>query len=171
MKQVLGNVITDSFRESSGADIAFENSGGIRAQLMKGDISFGDLYKVLPFDNTIIATLDMKGKDVLEILEDSTGRAKDNLQLSGITMDIDTSRPPGNRVSNVKVNGKRLEENKVYKVATDDFIATGVDYKAFKKGENLEYGQLTIEAAKSYIENHSPITSSMAKIEKRHNFL
>ena len=132
LETVMGNVVTDALRISAGSDIAFENSGGIRDQIMKGKMTFGDLYKVLPFDSTTVAIMDLTGKEVKEILEYSAKKVKDNLQVSGITMDIDSQKTEGNKVSNIKIQGIPLEDDKIYKVATDDFIATGVDYATFK---------------------------------------
>lgn len=171
LETVMGNVVTDALRISAVSDIAFENSGGIRDQIMKGKMIFGDLYKVLPFDSTTVAIMDLTGKEIKEILEYSAKKVKDNLQVSGITMDIDPQKPEGNKVSNIKVQGIALEDNKIYKVATDDFIATGVDYATFKEGKNLSYGEPTIEAFKSYIKKHSPLTEEFAKIEGRINYL
>ena len=51
---VFGNLLTDIMRGISGADIAFSNGGGIRANLGPGEISIGDVLTALPFNNTII---------------------------------------------------------------------------------------------------------------------
>ncbi|HSP79426.1 MAG TPA: bifunctional UDP-sugar hydrolase/5'-nucleotidase, partial [Myxococcaceae bacterium] len=52
-ESALGDVLTDSLREMEKADVALLNSGGLRANLKAGALTFGDLYEVLPFDNTV----------------------------------------------------------------------------------------------------------------------
>jgi 2',3'-cyclic-nucleotide 2'-phosphodiesterase (5'-nucleotidase family) len=48
-------------------------------------------------------------------------------QVSGITVEVDISRPPGNRVTSMRVGGQPLDDERIYKVATIDFIARGGD--------------------------------------------
>ncbi len=171
IESVMGNVLTDSMRASTGSDIAVENSGGIRSQIGKGDITLKDLYNVLPFD-TYLVTIDMKGKDIKELLEISAG-TKDNLHVSGLTMDIDLSKPQSSRVFGINIDGKPLEMEKNYRVTTEDFLAIGAtEYTpAFSKGKNLVYGEMAVDALKSYVQKHSPMTSELAKIEGRINFI
>src|SRR5438132_1419969 len=69
----LGNLITDAFVEYGRqqgwkTDVAFYNMGGVRAPLPAGDISYGRLYQVLPFTNTIVS-LDLTGAVLREVLE------------------------------------------------------------------------------------------------------
>jgi 5'-nucleotidase len=50
----LGNLVTDAFRQATGADVVFINGGGIRAPLEAGNITYGDVFRTLPFENWII---------------------------------------------------------------------------------------------------------------------
>ena len=171
LETVMGNVLTDAMREDAECDIAMQNSGGIRDQIMKGEVTYGDLYRVLPFDKYLVS-MDLTGKQVKNILENSAKRTKGNMQMSGITMDVEPKNPNGKKTSNIKVNGLPLDENKIYRVATDDFLAGGGNgYRTFMDGANAEYGRLTVDVLKDYMENHSPLTSENAKIEGRINFL
>ena len=61
LETVMGNVVTDSMRESTGADVAMQNSGGIRDQIMAGELTMGDLYRVMPFDKFVVS-MDLTGK-------------------------------------------------------------------------------------------------------------
>jgi len=168
---VLGNVVTDAMRESSGSDIALTNSGAIRAQLMKGELNFGDLYRVLPFDKNIV-TIGLTGAEIKEILENSADRRKGNLQVSGLTMDIEPRNSKGSKVSDILVQGEPLEEKKLYRVTIDDFLAGGANgYLTFLNGREPVYGELVVETLKSYVEKHSPLTNDIARIEGRLNFL
>lgn len=64
----LADFLTDAFRAASGADIGIMNGGGIRNQLHEGDITYGDLYSVIPFNNTI-CKLQCTGQQLLDALE------------------------------------------------------------------------------------------------------
>jgi 5'-nucleotidase / UDP-sugar diphosphatase len=168
---VMGNVLTDAMRETTGSDLALQNSGGIRDQIMKGDVTFGDLYRVLPFDKFTV-TMDLTGAQVKELLENSAGRKKGNLQVSGLTMDVNPRNPKGKKVSNVMIKGLPLDEKKTYKVATDDFLAAGANgFGTFTEGKNVQYCGVTIDGLKAYFEGHSPFTAETARIEGRINFL
>lgn len=132
----LGNFITDVMRERTGAQVALLNSGCIRADLVKGEVNYKDIYNMLPFDSKIV-TLEMKGDDILKTLEQSAGREKDKrLQVSGLQVICDSSQPEGNRLLEVKLaNGENLDTRKTYTVATIDYLSQGGDhYEAFKKG-------------------------------------
>ncbi|MEQ8190198.1 MAG: bifunctional UDP-sugar hydrolase/5'-nucleotidase [Candidatus Eremiobacterota bacterium] len=171
-ESIMGNVLTDAMREGTGASVAVMNSGGIRSQIKKGQITFGDIYRVLPFDDVIVS-INLTGKQIKDLMESSASRTRGNLHISGMTVDIDPSKPAGDKVSNIKIQGKPLDYNSTYSVATGDFLAKGGDwYDTFKEGKNLQYhNKMIIDGLKDYIRNHSPITSDTAKIEGRLNFL
>jgi len=169
---VMGNVVTDSMRESTGAEVAMQNSGGIRDQIMAGEITMGDLYRVMPFDKFIVS-MDLTGKQIKDLMENSAGRKKGNMQVSGITMDIEPKEAKWHRVSNIKIGGVPLDMNKFYRVTTDDFLAGGANgYSTFTEGKNVTYGGTpAIDELKAYINKHSPLTEANAKVEGRLNFL
>jgi len=168
---VLGNVITDGMREAAGSDIAMTNSGAIRDELKKGGLNYGDLYRVLPFDKNIV-TIGLSGAEIREIMENSADRKKGNLQVSGLTMNIEPRNSKGHKVSDMMVQGAPLQEDKVYRVTIDDFLAGGANgFATFLKGREPVYGELVVETFKKYVEKHSPVTQEMARIEGRLNFL
>ncbi len=171
-ESIMGNVFTDAMREATGASVAIINSGGIRSQIKQGQITFGDLYRVEPFDDVLI-TMELTGTQIKKLMEDSASRVKGNLHISGMTLDIDISKPPGDRVSNIKIQGKALDDSNTYCVATGDFLARGGDwYDTFKEGKNVTcHSKMIIDGLKDYIKSHSPLTSATAKIEGRLNFL
>lgn len=141
-------------------DGAFTNGGGIRASIPVGDISLETMATVFPYGNTI-ATVDITGAQLLEMLEANTYSLPDSIggfpQVAGITYTVDTSvkyengaqyedstyfapAKPGSRVTDVTVNGKALDLKETYTLATNDFTAVGGD----------AYGVLT-KASKTYV--------------------
>nr|WP_317413984.1 bifunctional UDP-sugar hydrolase/5'-nucleotidase [uncultured Solibaculum sp.] len=151
----LGRLVTAAYLEETGADIAFENAGGIRLgkMLPAGDITYQDIIDISPFGNYIV-TKQITGEAVLSILEksidigirnkqsydqwvemgsDQVRWPDDNgsyLQFGGIKVSYDTSKPMGQRVVSAQVGGQPLELDKVYTVATNNYISQG---KAFSE--------------------------------------
>lgn len=133
----LGNLFADLIREKGNSDISFINSGALRTNILKGKITMQNVYEVMPFDNEIV-TFTMKGKDVLATLEDSAGRdEKTSLQVSGVNILYDSTKPAGSRLVEVKTDdGKPLDPNAEYTVATIDFLTKGgLNYPQLTKGK------------------------------------
>ncbi|MCI4463832.1 MAG: 5'-nucleotidase C-terminal domain-containing protein [Caldisericum sp.] len=139
----LGDFIADWMRETAKADITITNGGGIRASIPKGPISVGTIYTVLPFNNLILL-LELKGSDILAALENGFSQYEAKAgrfpQISGIRVKVNLNNPPGKRVVEVTLtDGTPLDPNKVYKVATNDFMAAGGDgYTVFKNALSVK---------------------------------
>lgn len=126
----LGNLITDAMVDETGADLAITNGGGIRASIPAGSITKGDVITVLPFGN-YIQTKQVSGADIMAALEHGVGSYPDSLgafpHVSGIQFSLDPSKPHGERVHSVTIQGLPLDEGKSYVMATNDFMAAGGD--------------------------------------------
>lgn len=158
---ILGNFITDAIRVMAKTDIAFQTSSGIRDQIYKGKLTYGNIYNVFPFDNRTVC-IDLLGKQIKNIMEISADANLDKsyLQVSGISVDIDNRKPVGERVSNIQVNKQPLEEGKTYRVAINDLLVTGsFGYTEFKKGNNVEYMKLQRDVILDYISQNPNITN------------
>lgn len=127
-KPNLGDFFADWMRNVAGTDMAILNGGIMRAPILKGPITVGTVYTVLPFDNLLVK-LEITGKQVVEALE--TGWSP---QISGIRIKINSKNPPGSRVVEVLVGGQPIDLNKVYTVVVSSFQAAGGDaYTVFKQ--------------------------------------
>ena len=97
------------------------------------------MLSILPFNNPIVK-IEISGKTLREALEHGVARsAEDNEpgrfpQISGMCFKFDTTQPAGNRVTEILVGGKPLDEQKTYTLATSDFLVTrgGDGYTMFK---------------------------------------
>ena len=97
------------------ADVGISNSGGIRANISKGDVTLGDVYAVYPFDN-VLSVVDMKGSDLKDMFN---AVAAGGLPISGgVRLVVNSS----GGVSSVTVNGKAIVDSQTYKVATIDYL-------------------------------------------------
>ncbi len=157
----LGNLIADALldygrRQGWKSDVAFYNMAGVRAPLPAGDISYGQLYEVLPFTNTVV-TVDLTGallRDTLEATASSAGR----LHLAGATYAYKLSNPAGQRFVSATVGGTPLDLARVYHVVTIDYLLTGGDnHQTFAKGTNTAYGDIEVDVVASYMAAHSPL--------------
>lgn len=154
----VGNLITDAMREYAQADIAVTNSGGIRANLPAGNITYRDLYKVENFGNTIV-TMTLTGQQVWQMLEVSVIGYHAIFQVSGLKMVYDRKAPPNQKLMSVEINGKPIDMNKEYKVATNNFLAAGGGaYGIFKEGRDSDDTYILIrDVIAQYIKRHSPV--------------
>lgn len=121
----LGVTVSETIRKIANTQVAIINGGGIRRSLEKGDVTVGDMYEILPFDNTII-TLNLKGSDLLKAIEH--GIAPEGIawgQFAGIKVwyDKDTNKVTSIRLS----DGTKIDMDKYYSVAINDFMLTGGD--------------------------------------------
>lgn len=134
----LGQWSSDVFRELTKVDVALINGGGLRTSILAGSVTMGNLYEVVPFDNTLV-TLDMTGDQILRALNFGTGNARvGDVQFSGLRVLIDSARPWGSQVLEVRLgDGALLDPAKSYRVVTNDFMASGGDdFTMVKEGKN-----------------------------------
>jgi 2',3'-cyclic-nucleotide 2'-phosphodiesterase (5'-nucleotidase family) len=154
----LGNLVTDAMREATGADLAFQNSFGIRDNIPAGEVTMRHLYRVLPFGNELVV-MDLTGQQIKKLLEQSASLEKGVLQLSGARIKVDYTKSRGNRVVEIKIDGENISPDSSYKVVTSSFLATGGDrYETFKEGENTETLEKKMrEALEEYFRQQSPV--------------
>ncbi len=177
-ESALGDVIADGqleYSQASGAQFAFMNPGGIRTDLVyafsgggepDGDVTFGETFAVQPFNNLVV-TQTMTGAAIKTALEQSFincfGRTQATviLQVSaGFTYSYDTTKPCGERISAISLNGTPLDPAASYKVTMNNFLADGGD--SFP-GLTAATGRVTapgfdVDALAAYIGAHSPVS-------------
>ncbi|MEN6399420.1 MAG: 5'-nucleotidase C-terminal domain-containing protein [Rectinema sp.] len=126
----LGTLLANAMLYATGADIALMNGGGIRDSIPVGDITLKQVYTVQPFGN-YIQTGKFKGSELDAILENGVGKlpAADGRfpHIAGWSYTLDASKPAGDRVSNIMVNGEPVDPDKEYTLATLNFEFNGGD--------------------------------------------
>ena len=123
-ESLLGAFSTDVVRELAGADVAFMNAGGLRADLPKGDITVGNVQDAFPFYNTTVIQ-EMTTAQISEILEQGLTLLRGMIQVSGLVAHYDLNRPVGQRVLSLQIGGAPAKEGQVFKVASSSFLAEG----------------------------------------------
>ena len=121
----LGNLIADAQRWAAKGDVAIMNNGGIRTELRAGDATYGSLFEIQPFGNTLYS-LTMTGDQLRGLLEAMLGKSSVDDHISGLTIKYDPSKPKGSRIVSVTMSdGTPLSGSRSYKVIVNDFLATG----------------------------------------------
>ncbi len=158
-------------------DIVIQNSGGIKfhRNLPPGDFTLAQVYELYPFDNKIIIGK-LTGKQLKSILETSARKlpllSGAFLQSKGLEYSIDVKKDPqlvsddntkilkeGNRIYDIKINGKELKNDQSYKVAFNDFMHMGGDgYSQLKHAKVIKKTKNHVQdLIVDYIKANSPI--------------
>jgi 5'-nucleotidase / UDP-sugar diphosphatase len=132
-ESAFANLIVDAMREAVGADVALTNGGGIRADRTyeAGTVlTRRDIQSELPFGNKTIL-IEISGADLRAALENGVSAVEEGggrfPHVSGLTFSYDASKPAGERVAEVLVNGAPLDDAATLKLATNDFVGKGGD--------------------------------------------
>jgi len=160
-ESALGDLLADSERSVMHADAAFITTGSLRADIAKGNVTWGDLYAVQPFSNRVYAVA-MTGRQIKGVLEQQWTKPLPPypLAVSGLTYSYDPGRPAGDRVTAIAVGGVPVNETATYRVAIVSYLLEGGDnYTGFTNATVLEPGPLDVEALSAYISSlPQPVT-------------
>lgn len=135
---ILGQFTTKLMAEASKSQIAITNGGGLRTSLSQGNITMGNMYTLMPFDNTLF-TMDLKGSDLKRVLEHGIMNEKYGwVQFYGIKVYYDKDKPLGERITSMRLlDGTKVDMDTYYKVVTNDFMADGGDDYNFAGAKNM----------------------------------
>lgn len=147
----LGYWAAKSMAESVGAQVGLLNGGGVRVPIEKGEITKGVLYRVMPFDNTIVS-LDLTGAHLKKVVENAIMNQEIGWgQVYGLKAYYDKEKPKGERISAMFLSdGSKIEDSKEYKIATVDFMVSG--------GDNYDFS-----GAKNIVDTNVPIRNALEK--------
>lgn len=179
-ESLLGNLIADAQlaatagADNGGAQIAFMNPGGLRADVVPaadGKVTFGSVFAAQPFGN-ILVTKTMTGRQIRALLEQQFNDPNWVRILSpsqGFRFGYDLSRPVGQRLLFATLDGLPLRDDAAYRVTVSDFLSNGGDaFSLFKEGSDPVVGTTDLEALTAWlangrilprldrIENHTP---------------
>jgi 5'-nucleotidase len=164
-ESALGDLIADAQRTAMGTDFAFMNPGGIRAGLPAGAVTWGALFTVQPFGNSLVR-LNLTGAQIYALLEQQwAGQPFPRImQVSGLTYTWDNALPAGSRVVSVLKDGAPLDLTAIYSVTCNNFMASGGDnYTVFTQGTGNVGGPVDLDALIEYVEAlPSPFTVTLA---------
>jgi len=131
-----GQWSVDAMRTALKTDVAFLNSGSIRKDLLKGDITVGDIWEISPFGNNImtfnikgVTLKKMMGNNILMAMKDKELKDNDMILFSGFKMIVDSKKITSDAsnydfIKSIEVNGKPLDLEKTYSVVTNSYTAS-----------------------------------------------
>jgi len=183
----MGVVCADSYRDATGAEVGVMNVGGVRAGLEAGPVTVRQLMLVSPFSNTVVH-MRMKGRDLRALVERSLGgvwhdipadkqeqmeeegqpvvtgkipekRTVGFLVFAGMTYAFDATKPQERRLLDIRVAGAPLENERLYTVAMNSFLAFGGDgFSEFKNGVDVVETEMTdIQALCQYFQKRGTV--------------
>ena len=176
----LGQLVADAILHAgrtSGAQIAFTNTGGLRTSLDAGAgnvVTAGQVQAPIPFGNEIVV-LTMSGAQIVALLEQqwdgNEPEKRGLLQVSaGFTYSWNTEKPKGQRIvrDSVRLNGVPIEDGASYHVAVFNFLADGNDgFVTFRQASKRVATSVgDVDALRSYLirleQDHQPAGSNGA---------
>lgn len=134
-REELGCMMTDAFREVSGADFAFQNTGGVRvSHLKKGPITVKDVYEIDPFENEIVVYT-MTGAQLEDFIIDSYRKnGRHPSHVSGMKYEV--IRNGNNLSANIVPDKGEFSKSATYKVAVNSYVASTVNIKSLNEGQS-----------------------------------
>ena len=160
-----GNFIADAQLAATrplGAQIAFSNSGGVRADIVPaadGTVNFGQLFAMQPFGNNLVVKT-LTGAQLKALLEQqfdsgTNSAARPNMLLpsTGFFFAYDLSRPPQQRIVEMRLDGRPIDPAARYRVTVVNFLSTGGDnFTVLTQGSDLTDPNIVdVEASEAYL--------------------
>ena len=178
-ESTLGNVIADIQLQATaelGSQIAFMNPGGIRTDLIyagdttdnpentDGVVTYEEAAVVQPFANTLV-TFDITGAGIKQALEQQwqpAGQSRAFLKLGiseGFVYTFDATRPLGDRITGMTLDGEPIDPSATYKVTANSFLSSGGDnFDAFGEAANhADSGRIDLQAFVDHMADNSPV--------------
>jgi 5'-nucleotidase len=172
-ESALGDVIADAQLASTsptdfgGAVVAFMNPGGIRADLpcsqpctaaSPAPVTYNQLFTVQPFNN-VMTVKTMTGDMIYRLLEQQFTGANGILQVSnGFEYSWSPTATPHVVPDSVKIDGVLVDKTATYRVAMNNFLASGGDgFTVFNEGTDPLGGEIDLDALVNYFMHNSPV--------------
>ena len=188
-ESTLSNLIANAFREMlspeqrGGAEIGVQNPGGVRAELLygagtPGEVTVQEAVAVTPFANDLFTTT-LTGAQFKTLLEqqwqrDANGnvpsRPFQHLGLSdNVSYTFDPTRAEGDRITSITVDGAPIDMARGYRVGTVSFLMAGGDnFRVFKEGrETRGSGYVDRDAWTTYLAEQSRTSAIMPSFARR----
>jgi len=124
-ESLLSNFSADVYRQAASeslgekVDISIVNLGSLRTQIPAGNISIGQVFELMPFENELVV-LWLRGDKLLGLLQYFAGMGGEGV--SGLRMVIKDGK-----AVNITIKGEELDTEKLYSIATNDYLASGND--------------------------------------------
>ena len=152
----LGVLIARAMMDKTQADLAIVNAGGVRDAIAAGAISYKDVLKVQPFGNTV-CTVELTGQELADYLNAAAKMTPGSgafPHFAGVELEM-----AAGLASNVRVAGQALQANKSYRLAINNFQASGGDGypKLTHHPSFVNTGFVDADVLRAFISKNSPL--------------
>jgi 2',3'-cyclic-nucleotide 2'-phosphodiesterase (5'-nucleotidase family) len=157
----MGDVITDSWLAfDPTVDFALTNSGGTRADLAQGPITYGALFAVQPFGNTLTKVW-LTGSQLRSTLEDGVTGQHGLVQVAGLQFTFNYDLPAHSRIMGDVIDlhtNAPIDPNATYVIFVNNYMASGGDhYMTLPTCTQQNAFAVDIDVLSAYVTAHSPI--------------
>lgn len=145
----LGNLIADGMKWNMDSDFAMQNGGGIRDVLLAGPITWGELYNILPFGNTLMK-VEITGADLYPILNEQLSGYGGDYSVAGFHY---TFNPELQQVVDITLpDGSPIDMDAVYTLTVNNYMGTS-DGPIKDLGKNPEMGPVDVDAMVEFVKS------------------
>ncbi|MFD2044222.1 5'-nucleotidase C-terminal domain-containing protein [Ornithinibacillus salinisoli] len=145
----LGNLIADGMNWAMDSDFAMMNGGGIRDILLEGPITWGELYNIQPFGNTLM-TVEITGADLYPILNEQLSSYGSDYSIAGFHY---TFNPELQEVVDITFpDGTPIDEDAVYTLTVNNYMGTS-EGPIKDLGQNPVMGPEDIDATVDFVKS------------------
>ncbi len=168
----LGNLVADMCQQRASrelgknVDLGFITFGGLRTSIPAGAIRVSDIFELMPFENELVV-LEIDGKTIRKLFEYLV--AVRNIAISNSKVLIQAGK-----LKDVLINNEPIEDDKIYRVATSDYLANGGDNMSFlKEAKNMyfthvKYRDMIIQEIENLHKQGKKIKASVGgRVEER----
>lgn len=159
-QSLMGNTVVDAMRVDVNADFSFLNLGGIRADIASGPVTYRSVFDVMPFDNMVVS-FRCTGEFLKRVIEARIAGGRHGMIVSGGNVVYSKRYPDGQRVTSLRIGGQPWDPNKIYTVATTDFLMqgnAGLTLLTSVPETDITYHQINLrDSIVRYFKNNSPI--------------
>jgi len=151
----LNQIHADSICEKSGAPFGICNSRTLRGHVKKGTVTRKDLYSALPFTEEGFVTLNIQGKHIRQHIEDclADGATELAIPMGSLKYDYDPSKPSGQRLLSVRIDGKEMDNDKEYFLCVNETMGRHGNFAEARDKKHVGSSQ---DEFFSYFKAHSP---------------
>ena len=150
----LGNLIADGMKAAMDSDFALMNGGGVRSPLDAGDVTFGDLFAIQPFGNTL-NKVKLSGSDLEVILNEQITTRGLDYHISGFkyTYTYDDESKTGKVVDLLLPDGTKIDPNQEYTVVINNYMYGNIGTSFGTLSTDMEVGPVDIDATVDYVKS------------------
>ncbi len=149
------------------ADFALMNNGGARTDLLPaadGTITFGQIFAMQPFANNVV-TKAYTGAEIKAVLEQQFASGRNTVTQpnmltpsANFRFSFDKSRPEGQRIVAMTLNGKSIDPARTYRVSVNNFLGSGGDnFTLLAAGRDPADAGLDLDATEAYLATNPPV--------------